>query len=666
MPTTNANGDFVPAWDNCKTVAELEVEFNNWAMSVCIGWFIQDLQLQTDTNLNSAYLQHYNKRPNDFYSIPFSNSNNLYYYGGSAAHNDRKTILSRQAAALATKKQTVRIQSSLTDINNTVNQAAQDITKGITGTYVYDKDTRIALDKISNDYKNGTISEQQKRDQIAAFNVNYGTNISTDLTAAQIHKEAVKTRGGIVNEVSNLFEGKNVYSEAAQNTLRDIADRYEKGEITADEKAQAVKSFNNTYGANVSEKATAATLRKTADKKDGIAHVTGNDIADAWKAGIKKVTNLSSYWDNSKNSTVQKFTKEGITGDVMWGVITGKYNNDDKCRQELEKLARDVSAGTLSEEQKKQRVAALNQTYGLNLADDVSADDLVTVVKSEQKYTYKKRVKEIAGQIVEDHLNKHIKDQIEARLGVSLAQWGFEFQNDDIIGTIRDIIRGNKNAFFREEQFIEQLKTQLEQQVDQVIETKVNTVIDAQAQQLQQQVDVIAGNVIQSIDPYRQKVNNVYNTIDSWLINSEAAKIIIADQLNDYIKTPVANIANKIATIDNYFNKIGLGNLGLSRQFVNLTQNFTKSLGNKLYDITKPFVEKALGIVTKVKQGIKKLIDTVTKLKEKAKALIEKWKEQIKKIVQEVTQKLIDELSKYVKLKILGTLKDSALGSIFK
>lgn len=664
MPTTNANGDFVPAWDSCKTVTELEAEFNSWAMTICVEWFKSDMLLQDGVDISAAYSQHYNRTPADFYSIPFSSSTNLYYYGGSAAHSDRKKILSKQAGTLGTKKQAVRIQSSLSDINNTINQATQDITKEITGTYVYDKEARTALEKISNDYKSGK-SQQEIKNEIIAFNASHGTNISTDLTAAQIHKEATKTRGGIVNEVNNLFEGKNIYSEAAQNTLRDIADRYEKNEITEDEKKQAIKNFNSTYGANVSEKATAATLRKTADKKDGIAHITGNDIADAWKEGVKKATYLSSYWDNSKNSTIQKFTKEGITGDVMWGVITGKYNNDDKCRKELEALERDISLGKLSEDQKKERVAAINQKYGLNLSDNVSAEDLVAVVKSDQKYTYKKKVKEIAGQIVEDHLNKHIRDQIEARIGAKLEDWGFEFQNGDIIGAIRDLIRGNKNAFFKEEKFIEQLKTQLEKQIDQLIETKINPIIDEQARQLQNQVDAVADKVMQTIDPYRQKVDNIYNKLESWLTNSEVAKLAIADQLDNYIKTPVANIANKIASIDNYFNEIGLGNLGLSKQFVNLTQTFTKSLGSKLYDITRPFVEKALGIVSKVKQGIKKLIDTVNELKKKAKELIEKWKEQLKKVIENVTKKLIDEISKYVKVKLLGTLKDS-IGGIFK
>jgi len=665
MPTTNANGDFVPAWEGCKTVVELEAEFNSWAITICVQWFKSDMLLQDGVDISAAYFQHYNRTPADFYSIPFSGSTNLYYYGGSAAHNDRKKILSKQAGTLGIKKQAVRIQSSLSDINNTVSQATQDLTKEITGTYVYDKEARTALEKISNDYKNGK-SQQEIKSEIIAFNASHGTNISTDLTAAQIHKEATKTRGGIVNEVNNLFEGKNVYSEAAQNTLRDIADRYEKNEITEDEKKQAIKDFNSTYGANVSEKATAATLRKTADKKDGIAHLTGNDIADAWKAGVKKVTHLSGYWDNSKNSTIQKFTKEGITGDVMWGVITGKYNNDDKCRKELEALERDISLGKLSEDQKKERVAAINQKYGLNLSDDVSAEDLVAVVKSDQKYTYKKKVKEIAGQIVEDHLNKHIREQIEARIGAKLEDWGFEFQNGDIIGAIRDLIRGNKNAFFKEEKFIKQLKIQLEERIDQLIEDKINPIIDERAKQLQNQVDAVADRFMQTIDPYRQKVDNIYDNIESWLTNSEVAKLIIVDQLDNYIKTPVTNIANKIASIDNYFKKIGLGNLGLSKQFVHLTQTFTKSLGGKLYDITRPFVEKALGIVSKVKQGIKKLIDTVNNLKKKAKELIEKWKEQLKKVIENVTKKLIDEISKYVKVKLLGTLKDSSIGGIFK
>lgn len=652
MPITDVNGNLIPNWGSCTTVAELESEFSNWAMTVCMQAYCKQTGLVYGTaEANKSYTNLYKLKPNLFYTVAFSNSNAVYYYGGD------KELLKRlktQTNALKEKKLNKRWSSFVEDSTNVIVQTRQSIT----GKDVYTKEQQAELLQIAEAFKSGQITEQQKQEKIAAFNQKNKTSVSANLSYSDLKKTAVQKTGGIVQEISNgkdFLEGNYVFSEAARKELYSIADRYEKGELTYYQKNDLIAAFNKQYGANISYESTAKTLRGAAEKKNGITHVTGNDIADQLKKTAKELSYASGIWDNSNNAIIKKLTTQGISGDVMWGVITGKYNKDDKCRQDLEAYAAAISNSKLTTEEKKQMLEKLKENYPeLNLSDDVTPEEIAKIVQSNQEMTYKKKIKDIAGQILEDKLNQQIKENIESKLGCKLEDWGIVFnKNKDgtpqIIGTIRDIIRGNKNAFFREEKFIKKLQEELEHRIDKLIEEKVKKVLD-------EQIDQAAADLIDKIDPYRQKAEALETKLDIWINNPQSSKLEIANRLDELIKSPVDKIAGLLNKIDQGpLGKLGL-KLGLGDMFKQITQVYTKGFAEKIYTITKPLVEKALTIVTAVKTAITRLIDVVNKVKEKAKQLVEQWKNKIKEVVKEATQKLVNELMKYVKLNISTNL----------
>lgn len=527
------------------------------------------------------------------------------------------------------------------EVGSTVSKASEQVRESVNGKYNYSLEIRQDYTAVVNGIKKGTITEQQKQEQIAALNQKYNINIPVDATAAQISKEIRSTQGGLIRDINKqaqtigdeikkaeqAISGTYVLSEDARTKLTDIADKYEKGELTKEQVQTQIQEFNKEYKTNISQNATAKTLRSAANKKNG--------LTDMIQDTIDKTFNSTYYWDKSDSKSIQKFRDAGISGDVVWDVIRGKYNKDNAARKDLEKLQTLINKGQGNSEEAIALRNRINERYELNLDDSVTAADITKIISSDQKYTYKKKVKEIAAGIIQDKLNEQITKQIEKRLGGKLKDWGLEFPNGDIVGTIRDIIRGNKVAFFNQEKFFKKLQKELEAKIDKLIEEKVRTMAENLANQATTAVDNAAANIKNAIDPFRKKVDTVYNKLDNWLSNPTSAKLDIAQRLDNLIKSPVDKISNSLDRIEP-FKKFGI-KLGLGDMFKSITQAFTKGIADKIYKVTRPIVEKALNIVTTVKTQIKKLIDTVDKIKQKAKELVEKWKEKIKSVIQDFT-----------------------------
>lgn len=655
MPTRSADGIVTPSWDDCKTEEQLDSEYNNWASTVAREQFARDKGISTDApNFDSLYSQARTTDSKKFYKV----GDNYYYYGEDTSVRDQ---FKKQKGTLSSKKNSMFVGGIVDGVSGGVKDTVGLVTETVRGEYVFDKDTRNELLTIGEDYKAGKITDAEKQARIESFNETHGTNIDPTSDYSKIRGSATKTTGGITNalsdtwvDVRNSMDGSYVMSEAARKDLTNIAARIDSGELSGDDRAAAIKEFNKTYGTNLSEDASSKSLQSAANKKNGILHITGNDIAAGVKDTMSDLGNLSPYWDHSTDKNIQKFTSKGITGDVMWGVIWGKYNKDDAARRDLEKLADLVSAGKGNSEEAKALRDKINTKYGLELDESVTAEDIAKVIESDQKYTYNQTVRKIAEGIVQDNMNKQIKKRMEDFLGGKLEDWGFNFQNGDIIGTLRDIIRGNQVAFFNEKRFVERTVTELTGKIDKMI--------DEQARQINAQIDKVAKGAIDAIDPYRKQVDSMYSKLDSWMSNPASAKLQIANRLDTLIKSPVDSIAGKIDKLDP-FRKIGLS-MGLGNMFKSVTQTFTKGLADKLYKITKPIVETALKIVGTVKTAIKKVIDTINKLKEKAKQLIEKWKNIIKDTVKKITTKIVNELLRYVKVSFGSLFGGNAAGAL--
>lgn len=662
-----------PDYKDKKTTEELQQAYDSWASSASKAQFAKDKGIPVNSsNFEQLYEQEYAVNPRKFFIVNLPNARIYYYFGDD---KDIYKNLKNQYYVMNSKQAVINVENVFKGTGSELTEVGIEIKETITGTYSLNKEQRNKVIQIAEDIKSGKLTEEQKQASIEKLNKELGTSISTDASYTQLKKTATARTGGVVGEIEKgwkdieqLAEGEYVFSEAARKELSDTAAKWDT--MPEEDKKKWIGEFNSSYNANISVNATAKTLTSAANKKNGILHITGNDIADTIKKEIKNASNLAHYWDESESKTIKKFTEQGITGDIMWDVIRGKYNSDDKARRDLEKLTALVEEGKGNSEEATQLRNKINGQYDLKLDESVTADDISKIIMSDQKYTYKKKIREIAEGIIEDKLNESIRSHIEQRLGGKLEDWGIQFKDGNIVQTIRDIIRGNKVAFFNQEKFFKKLQDDLEKKIDKMIEEKVKTLvaeklkevnatIDSTAEQIKSGIDDAATSIINAIDPFRKKADNIYSKLDSWLTNSDSAKLTIADKLDQLLKSPVESIASQLNKLEPFQN-LGI-NLGLGDMFKKVSQSFTKGLSNQIYSMTKPFVERTLKIVSNVRTQIKKLITTIDKIKEKAKQLIEQWKDKIKQIVADFTKKLVNELGKYVKV-LLGNLVDSAAG----
>ena len=659
MPMTNSSGKYVPNYGSCKTVEALEQEFYTWAYDTCMGKFCTDrgvvYQRGTTDNL---YIAEQNVSPNKFYITTTDKGSYYWYYGTDTALRDE---VKKQKHAMTSAKREMRFKSGLED-------TIESITAEIKGTNTYDKDARTEMQAIETEIKNGTLSEQEKANKIAEVNQKYGTNIALDASANDIKKVRTQTEGGLVNEVVNIWEGTKsimegtyVQGDESRKALQAIIDGKNNGTMDDKTANDEIWKWNKTYGESqgitISSTATVEDLKKVANKKNGILSITGNDIVQGIKEVNKAVNDkLPELWNNSTNEYIQKFTSQGVSGDIMWGVITGKYNKDDEARKDLEKLQTLVNSGKGNTQEAIALRNKINNDYKLNLDENVSAQDITNVLNSNDAFNYKKKVSKIAEDIVKQKLNENLSNMLEQKLGGKLRELGinFSFKDRDLVKDIHDIIRGQKFVEFNEQEFLDGLKTQLEKKIDKLITQKVNAKIDSAANMINSKIDSVANNITKQLDVYRNKLDNLSEKLD--MLSSEKGKLAIADKLDKLVSSPVNAIANVLNAPDKLLSKLGIGGLGLGDMFKSITQVYTKGFAEKIHKVFAPAITKALAITKQVSEYVKKAIDYINNLREKAKQMVEKWKNAIKDAVKEQTQKLVNEIVKYVKLNITSAL----------
>lgn len=656
MPKRGANDTWVTDYDSCKTIQEIDQEFLTWAYDTSMGKFCNDKGLVYKRGETDAlYITEQNVAPKKFYSYASDTGIYYYYFGTDTALRDE---IKKQKHAATIKKREMRIQSSLNDIHDTLNAGKAEIV----GRDKYTKEQKAEIQAFANDISNGTLTNAQKVTRADELNKKYGTNFTVSSTAKEVMNASNQTTGGFVNQVTqewknglSLMEGRYIQSDDSRVELQRIIDGKSNGAMTQQQVNDAIWVWNQKYGKDqgIEIKGTASVkdMQKVMNKKNGILSITGEDI----EKGVKELGNLSDVWNTSSNDTIQAFTKAGIDGDTMWGVITGKYNKDDKARQELLKLQKDIKEDKLTPLQARERVDKLNHDYNLGLNESVTAEDITKVIDSNQQMSYKRTVSNIAKQIIENKLNEQLNDMLEKKLGGTLKSLGinFSFKDRDTLKDIIDIIRGQKYVKFNEAQFLQGLQKQLEKKIDDLIVKKINEKVDDAAKKVNAKIDAAAKSITNKLDAYRKNVDSLGEKITKW--QGEMGKLQIAEKLDSLIKSPVDKIANILNAPDKLLGKIGL-NLGLGTMFKEITQVYTKGLAEKIHKVFQPALNKALAMTKKVSESIKKVIDAVNKLRDRAKQLVEKWKNAIKDAVKKQTQKLVNEIVKYVKLNITSSI----------
>ena len=658
------NNKYSPDYDSCKTVQAVDQEFLTWAYDTCIGKFCTDKGIvYKKGETDSLYITEQNVAPKKFY-VYASDTGIYYYYFGT--DTTLRNEIKRQKNVASLKKRNMRIQSGLDDINSTINAGKAEIV----GKDKYTKEQKEEIQAFANDISNGTLTDTQKKAKAEELNKKYGTNFTEKSTAKEVKRASNQTVGGFVNQATqewkngvSLMEGRYIQSDASRAELQKIVNIRNDMNLTEAERQEkannAIWAWNQKYGIDqgieIKSTASAKDIQKVMNKKNGILSLTGEDIVQGAKQIGRELGNASDIWNNSSDKNIQAFTKAGIDGDTMWGVITGKYNKDDKARRDLEKLSKMVSEGKGNTPEAKALRDKINSDYNLNLSENVTADDIAKVISSNQTMSYKKTVSKIANQIIENKLNEQLNTMLEQKLGGTLKSLGinFSFKDRNTIKDIIDIIRGQKYVKLNEATFLKGLQKQLEKKIDELIVKKVNEKIDDAAKKINSKIDSTAKSVTDTLDAYRKKADSLGETITKW--EGEAGKLQIAEKLDSLISSPVDSIANVLNAPDKLLGKIGL-NLGLGTMFKEITQVYTKGMAEKIQKVFQPALNKALAITKKVSAAIKKVIDAVNKLRDRAKQMVEKWKNAIKDAVKKQTQKLVNEIVKYVKLNITSSL----------
>ena len=654
MPKQDKNGNSIPDYDSCDSISAYEQEYINWANGISMAKFCKDKNITyVQGETEQLYITEQAINPNKFYIVTNDNGNYYFYDGGD---KDIRKSLRSQKSEMSSRKRNMRWQSGLKDLHDTLDAGKAEIY----GKAKYTDEQQAEFKAVAEADKNKTLTKEQKDEKIKALNEKYGTSLTVDSTPKEIEKASKQTEGGFVNnftkELKNaysLMEGRYIQSEDSRTALQAIIDGKNNGSLDAQKANDEIYKWNQTYGKEqgieINGKATVKDIEKVMNKKNGITSITGEDVVNT----IKEVGNLSSVWNNSNDSIIKKFTEKGIDGDTMWGVITGKYNKDDKARKELEKFQEKITEGKLTEEEKKKEVERLNKEYSLNLSNDVTAEQIAEVVSSNKEMNYKHTVTQIAEKIIEDKLNEQLNKVLEEKLGGKLKKYGinFSFEGRNTIKEIIDIVRGQKYIKIDQAKFLEGLQKTLEDKIDKLIVQKADKYIDKYAKKINEKIDSVTKKITSKLDTYRKKVDDFAEKLTKW--GGEEGKIEIANKLNSLISAPVDKITNILNMPDKFLGKIGL-NLGLGNMFKQITQVYTKGIVEKIQTTFKPVLEKALAITKKVSETIKNVIAKVNELRDKAKQLIEKWKEQIKDQVKKVTQKLVNEITKYVKLNLSG------------
>ena len=656
----------IPDFESCTTVVAMETEFTTWIETVCLMKFCQDEGIINNDGAKLAYQKTVEVSPKKFWIDVDEYGSHYYYFGTDIQFkNNLKQQKSNKNTAIRNKRLKEGVESAHT--------GAKEILQGKS---TYTVEQRNILQTIA------MLEDGARAQGIQLFNQKYGTNIPVNATSADLLKESQATdNSGIFGKMSTAWStikdemsGTDIYTSQQQEELLAIANN---SNLSAEEKENQIKIFNEKYGTQINTKADSESLVAEASKRiESFGDVfssaskaifgTGKSTisSDTVSSAMTIFVGSSDVWNKSSNQDIQTFSRQGITGDIMWGVITGKYNgNDEKCKAALEDLAQKVNSGELTEEQKKTAVKELSDKYGLNLGESVTADQITEVVNNLQKYRYKQQVRNIASQIIENKINDQITAKLQEKLGPTLARWGidFSFRGRNIIQDIKDIIRGTKIITFNKDKFLKGLQYQLEKKIAKAIEDKVYAKLDEASKKVNNTIDKTARRITDSIvnSSIYRTVDTINSQLTTWTRSPESFTLAIADRLDAAIRNPVGKIESVLNKLDAPFKAIGLDGLGLGTMFKEITQVYTKGYAEKIREVISPVLKKALAVTSTVRKAFQGFIAAVNKLRDQAKALVEKWKNTVKDIIAQQTQKLVNELVKYVKLNITSKIGGS-------
>ena len=234
------------------------------------------------------------------------------------------------------------------------------------------------------------------------------------------------------------------------------------------------------------------------------------------------------------------------------------------------------------------------------------------------------KTREAAKKLVDSSLDKIIDDAVKKFTATANRS------DADFNQRVKDLIRGHKSAFFNADKLIDQATVDAKKQLDYMIDQKVKAVLDEKM-----------------LDKQLRPLNVLLNKAQTEL-NSKLSATIKFDIAKELDKNLESMLKDPLKGVNVTLNKYGLNNLSkeLNTQVTsirsalatNLTKNMTADIAKhqaQIAEVTKKIVE----VEKQIKQYEQQIQD---KIKEMQNAVNVK--------IKEAEKKLVDEISKSIKL----------------
>lgn len=274
------------------------------------------------------------------------------------------------------------------------------------------------------------------------------------------------------------------------------------------------------------------------------------------------------------------------------------------------------------------------------------------IIKNKQQQDKAKSIKEIkdniakaAETIVNNHLNKMLKNDIEALK----QKYGLSFSTTKAIEDIRSIIRGHYTIQLKREDVIIRAKA--------ATEAKLTAFISDQSKKLNEMYDK---TVTKGFTDANHRIDESYQRYtsmgDSALKKLSKVETFMESQEN--IEKKLSSILSKSMTLDSATKKIDatLAKIGitinsnsmLAPVLKDINKNITTKLGNWL----APHIKEQIKKVKAAQEAIKHVQKIVEKYKEEAKRILNEWKDKATKYVQDKIASYASSALSNIKLRL--------------
>ena len=513
--------------------------------------------------------------------------------------------------------------------------------------------------------------EAQKKDPYMFYNGTYYTGTNQNLRDQLIKNEAGLQNFKINQKLSTkitvdptIVPGiKSAFDHASDNwkpTQKRLADNISSGWVTLrknsyDEWMRGRKNFVEAR----------KRLQANLDKVNTIGKTLTHNPAKLFEAGIDE------YINNHPDSAEAKYFKDkGLTGAQIIDTLTGKYNKDDDCRKDIEKLSGDIDkvqkdpslSNKYNAEYFNKQIDHINKTYGLSIPpySASTAAALKSTLEGNKRYQIKKNVKHLATLMMDKQLDSYLDKNIQGVLDKFNARFGTNHQNTpELRDKIRQVIRGTYTVTFNQDELMKDLEQKTEKELERFLENKVEERLYNSGEWKKfMHLDEDAGDI------YRKKlggdkINALGNKISEWTKLNDVDFTLkltesLTDQLNDKVGF-LGSTQNSLNRLDAKMDRFGLG-LGLGSQFSALEKSFTLNIASSMEHQLKTSMQGTLKSISRINNTVQNFQKQIQGIQNQARDLVKKWETTAMDMVKAQEKVIVNNIMKSVKIDFKGSI----------